>query len=364
MKILHCADLHLDSKMNILRDTDKAKARRAELLRNFDRMVSYAIDEGIKDILIAGDMFDTGTVSATARKTVKNTIDANPEIHFYYLKGNHDRDNFISGMESIPDNLFLFSDDKWTEYRLGTHITLNGAELNASNADILYNSLVLNQDCFNIVMLHGQESEARPGDRTVAVSLPALRNKGIDYLALGHIHGYREGILDRRGAYCYPGCLEGRGYDETGRHGFVVLDIDEASHSFTRTFVDFAVRTVEEIDVDISECISNVDIVTKICSEVTFNIENYLKINLVGAMDVERDDIDIEYITGCLSGKTYHIKVKDMTTLRVNLDDYLFEESLKGEFVRMVQVQDLSDEEKAAVIRYGFEAISGGKLDS
>ena len=48
----------------------------------------------------------------------------------------------------------------------------------------------------------------------------------------------------------------------------------------------------------------------------------------------------------------------------IALDDYLFEESLKGEFVRMVQVQDLSDEEKAAVIRYGFEAISGGRLDS
>ena len=32
--------------------------------------------------------------------------------------------------------------------------------------------------------------------------------------------------MDSRGIYCYPGCLEGRGFDECEQKGFVVLDID------------------------------------------------------------------------------------------------------------------------------------------
>lgn len=362
MKILHCADLHLDSKMNLL-GKEKAKSRRAELLNNFTRLVNYADENGIEAVLIAGDMFDSNSVSATARKAVRAEIENKPHIAFYYLKGNHDKDGFISGMEELPANLHLFG-NAWTEYELCYGISLVGAELTADNENYLYNSLVLDSEKFNIVMLHGQESQARQGDRTVIVSIPLLKNKGIDYLALGHIHEYREAALDGRGVYCYPGCLEGRGYDEAGEHGFVVLDIDEFSHSCRRSFVKFALRTVEEHDVDVSECISNIDIVSVIKEKIDFNKDNYVKINLTGCMDVERDDIAIEYIAGCFDDKCYHIKVKDMTTLRVNLDDYLYEESLKGEFVRMVNAQtELPEEEKAAIIRYGFEAISGGKLD-
>ena len=53
--------------------------------------------------------------------------------------------------------------------------------------------------------------------------------KNIDYLALGHIHKYKQAELDQRGVYCYSGCLEGRGFDECGEKGFVLLDIDEES---------------------------------------------------------------------------------------------------------------------------------------
>lgn len=47
-------------------------------------------------------------MSATARNLVKDSITSNPDIDFYYLKGNHDSDNFISKLDEIPDNLKLF----------------------------------------------------------------------------------------------------------------------------------------------------------------------------------------------------------------------------------------------------------------
>ena len=41
MKIIHCADLHLDSKMESNLDREAASMRRDELLDTFERMVRY-----------------------------------------------------------------------------------------------------------------------------------------------------------------------------------------------------------------------------------------------------------------------------------------------------------------------------------
>ena len=97
--------------------------------------------------------------------------------------------------------------------------------------------LELNREDFNIVMLHGQDS-VRPGEELIA--LPLLRNKSIRYLALGHIHSYKCEKLDLDGRYCYCGCLEGRGFDECGEKGFVLLDIN--GDRLSSEFIPFAYR--------------------------------------------------------------------------------------------------------------------------
>lgn len=85
MRILHCADLHLDSKLNANLDETKVRQRRNEILNGFVRMVEYAESEKIEHILIAGDLFDKNKVSATARKVVEQTLRDHPDITFYYL---------------------------------------------------------------------------------------------------------------------------------------------------------------------------------------------------------------------------------------------------------------------------------------
>ena len=153
MKIIHCADLHLDSKMTSNLSKEQAKERKMEILRTYSRMIEYAKNNDVKAIIIAGDLFDTRNVSATARNLVKDSITSNPDIDFYYLKGNHDSDNFISKLDEIPENLKLFS-NQWTSYSYG-NITITGLEIDKSNQAVMYNSLVLDNDNYNVVTLHG-----------------------------------------------------------------------------------------------------------------------------------------------------------------------------------------------------------------
>ena len=220
MKIIHCADLHLDSKMTANLSKEQAKERKMEILRTFSRMVDYAAKNGVRVVIIAGDLFDTRNVSATARNLVRDTILQHPHIDFLYLKGNHDYDNFLSKLDEIPENLKLF-EDSWKSYSYG-NVVISGLELSKENQVTAYNSLVLDHGVYNVVTLHGQITDYGIKDKAEIINLDSLKNKNIDYLALGHVHEYQAGQLDARGVYCYSGCLEGRGFDECGDKGFVL----------------------------------------------------------------------------------------------------------------------------------------------
>jgi DNA repair exonuclease SbcCD nuclease subunit len=369
MKIIHCADLHLDSRMQTNLTKDQAKERKAEILETFLSMIDYAVENNVSAILISGDLFDTKRVSARTKNVVREAVLNNPGIEFYYLKGNHDVSSPFDDIEennSIPDNLKLFSGE-WTSYcpAEGSRIRITGLELGADNAAAAWNTLVLDTECINIVMLHGQETESR-SDKTECINLKALRNRGIDYLALGHIHAYKMEKLDSRGSYCYPGCLEGRGFDECGEHGFVLLDIDEAKNDtaerIKKEFVPIAFRRLYCFEMDISGCMSSPEIETKIWESLaaeTFEQTDLIKLVLTGRVDVECEK-DTDYLLKRLKSLCFYMKIEDESEYAVDYDSFMLDESLKGEFVRTVMAkEDITGEEKARIIRCGIQALRG-----
>ena len=327
MKIVHCADLHLDSKMTANLTKEQARERKKEILRTFTRMVEYAAKNGVRAILIAGDLFDTRNISAMARNTVRDMICTHPEIDFLYLRGNHDSDNFLSKMEEIPENLLLFGEE-WTAYRYG-NVVITGMELNERNQVTAYNSLVLGHDDYNIVTLHGQLGNYRSREQAENISLNDLKNKNIDYLALGHVHGFVQEALDNRGIYCYPGCLEGRGLE---------VDVTGA-------------MTTQEVAGRMEQAIA----------ETSYPSGSMVKFVLTGDVEVD-SEFNCEYLQDLFTDYFYFEKVYDHTHLRVNYSDYEKDASLKGEFIRMVLGSDLSEDEKTQVIRCGIMALSGEEI--
>lgn len=359
MKIIHCGDLHLDSKMTANLSKEQARERKMEILRTFTRMVDYANKNGVRAIMIAGDLFDTHNISATARNLVKDTIIQNSGIDFYYLKGNHDDDNFLSRLDEVPKNLKLFT-NKWTTYSYG-NITITGLELSAANQITAYNSLVLDHDVFNIVLLHGQLTEYGNKKDTESISLDNLKNKNIDYLALGHYHEYRDGSLDSRGAYCYCGCLEGRGFDEIGPKGFVLIDINESTRRAQMKFIPCGYRTLYELKVNVSGVETTQEAAKKIeetIAKADISSRSLVKIILTGEVDVDCE-LNLDFLQDMFANYFYFEKVSDETTLKINYSDFEKDASLKGEFIRMVLDSDLDEAKKAEVIRCGIQALIG-----
>ncbi|MCI7770282.1 MAG: metallophosphoesterase [Eubacterium sp.] len=372
MKILHCADIHLDSAMTANLDKDKAKERKSELLASFKDMVAYAVKENIRVIIIAGDLFDTRNISVGAKKEVDNIIINNPDIMFYYLQGNHDNGSFLAFLEEVPGNLRMFGKE-WTSYNAGVidngsiikNVVITGVELDSDNSGKIYGSLSLNAGNYNIVVLHGQEASHISKNNAQVISLKDLRNRGIDYLALGHVHEYSSDRLDARGVYCYPGCLEGRGFDEAGEHGFVILDIDEVTGKSDTYFVPFARRNVYVAQVDVTGCANTFEIeqcVRKFLAASGYAKESLVKIELTGTLDVECEK-NTDYLCKQFESGFFAFKIKDCTQYKVDYMSYEHDVSLKGEFIRNVMAREnINEQDKAEIIRYGLQALQGEEI--
>lgn len=355
MKIIHCADLHLESKMTAVLPDDKARERRSELLDTFERMVAYAAENGVSAVIVAGDMFDTKKVSLAARGRVRSVMTAHPELEFYCLRGNHDGGGFAV-LSDPPANLRLFGPD-WTTYSPGGGVYITGAE---PEGGVDYSRLSLDESKVNIVVMHGQESDVDSPD---TVCLRQLRGRGIDYLALGHVHSYKEEKLDGRGRYCYSGCLEGRGFDECGEHGFVVLDID--GRDVKTSFVPFARRRLRDVETDITGCMTTDEIIARVrrrLGEEGASKEDLVKLVLVGRVDVECEK-DPDLLISGFKDEYYFVRLDDRSALAVDPKVYERDISLKGEFVRTVMAENgLSDEDKAEIIRCGLMALAGEEV--
>ncbi|PXV91631.1 DNA repair exonuclease SbcCD nuclease subunit [Lachnotalea glycerini] len=359
MRIIHCADLHLDSKMETNLTSEQAKERRYEILSTFENMVEYAIKNEVKIVIIAGDLFDTAqNQQKTIKNRVLNAIRNAGNIDFLYLQGNHDKDDFFKSLSKRPDNLKLFCQE-WSGYTYD-NVVITGIEFGKEDNSGIYSELILNENEINIVVMHGQISGYRTDNKGELIWLNALQNKYIDYLALGHIHEYKCEKLDYRGVYCYSGCLEGRGFDECGKKGFVVLDIE--NHQITSKFISQTKRTLHEIHVNLANMIDSDKIIEKVENAIQeIPKKDLLKVVLEGEI-LEETEIDSSYIEQKMKSRYYFFKIVDKTELKIDYLKYENDISLKGEFIRKVKSLNTTEEEKSKIIMMGIRALVGKEV--
>ena len=355
MKLIHCADLHLDSPMESNLSVEQAKERKNEILGTFARLLQLASESRADGVLISGDLFDSRHITKKTERYVLDLIRKYPDLSFFYLAGNHDRGSALSELDGSerPENLYLFG-DVWQSYKLG-EVVITGSE--APDLD----KLRLEKSALNIVMLHGQESGERGVDKRDVIRFSKLKGKHIDYIALGHLHTYRQAQIDERCIACYSGCLEGRGFDECGQKGFVLLEIKDGK--ITHQFVPIARRELYTVPCDITGFETRMDLEERVMAAVEkIPSSSLVKVILTGYCPAEQSK-DVDYLLSILSSKFYFAKIYDETRLLIRPEDYRNDVSLKGEFVRRVLDSDMSESEKERVLACGLRALCGEEVE-
>ena len=348
MKIIHTSDLHLDSPFSANFDKEHAAIRKRELSDTLYRISNFALSEGAGAIIIAGDLFDSTRISKRRAEAVFSVMREHADISYYYLTGNHERDGLLSSGAEVPENLFAFG-EKWTYFEARDTVICGRTTL----TDGMMNELIVPEGKNCIAVLHGSLTERPAGEDTIGLS--TLQGSGINYLALGHYHSYSAKEFNG-GVAVYSGTPEGRGFDETGECGIVLIDTDSLSHRF----IPFAKRCVLSIEADITDADSIASVRVALESAlVGIKSENIVRVELVGRRSPELI-IDTESLSERFGDKFFYLEVRDLSRPRISPLDYRFDKSFKGEFIRYIyESQDLSDEEKADIVKCGISALLG-----
>lgn len=352
MKIIHCADFHLDSKMEGL-SAEKSKIRREELFLTFEKICEYASNIGAKVVIIAGDLFDSEKIFIKSQSRIMHVISRYPNVDFLYLSGNHDKLGIDANKEDVPSNFKPFGE--WGEFTY-EKVKIYGCD-SSENSKIYAKNF--DPNFINILALHGQVISHAGNISNDEISLPLLKGKNINYLALGHVHKFTEGRIDGRGKYVYCGAVEGRGFDETGEKGIVEIDVEKDCLSYK--FIPCARREISEIFVSCDNFNTWFE-----CKDFAINsVKKLVKdgsIIRVIFTGKRRFEIDGSGIALELSDRYFSVKILDKTEFLIDEKDYLTDKSALGEFVRLVLESDMENLTKNRVIMCGIKALKGEEI--
>ncbi len=255
-KLLHTADLHLDSPFASLSPAHAA-SRREGLRGVFTSMTTYARTEGVELLLIAGDLFDARFVTRDTAQLLRDEFAKLTDTFVVISPGNHDpySPSSVWATLDLPDNVHLF-----TSETLGK-VSVPGKDIDVYGYAFTSNSLrhspiigahVDDPSKTNILCAHAEIDN--PMSEYAPLSREQLAAFGADYAALGHIHNAnsRHGTAGScHWAYC--GCPEGRSFDECGKKHALIVQIDKgAADAVKISKKQFSPRRFETADADVT----------------------------------------------------------------------------------------------------------------
>lgn len=230
IKILHTADVHLDSPLKslALRDEELRDQVHTATRTAFTRIINTAIAENVSALLIAGDLFDRVERSARTAAYLTGQLDRlrDSNIRVFYVKGNHDAENPLTGELSLPDNVHIF-DGRGGKVQLSEDIWIHGVSFANRHApeSLLPKFSAPVAGAINIAMLHTSLAGAAGHDPYAPCTVKDLVAAGFDYWALGHVH--RRQVHAEAPWIIMPGTPQARDIGEPGPKSATLLTIGE-----------------------------------------------------------------------------------------------------------------------------------------
>ncbi len=335
VKILHTADIHIGAAESFLKG--ESLKRRFENLLTFEKIIDLGAERNVDLIAIAGDLFDSNTVEDRFIDAVFEKI-ASIKKPVVFCAGNHDPLNADSPFlnRELPENLFVlgakdeciaFEDISLKCYgRSFTDVYLKGEERFTLDTD---------KDYVNLMVQHGELKSDLSSDYN-SITPTFVKNSGMDYIALGHVHKRTPvGKIDNT-FFAYCGCPEGQGFDELDDKGVYIGEIGKGVCNLE--FVAVSKRKHIHHKADVTDLVSTEEICTKILADLSVGYgedfrDNLYKIELTGEILPDTKIIKAEILSR-LENELYFVKIKDSTELKVDFEMLSKEPSLKGIFVK------------------------------
>lgn len=356
IKILHTADLHMDSPFEML-SPGKAAVRREELRALPKKIAALAVREKVDLVLLSGDLLDGESAYKETADELCRALRRIPAPVFI-APGNHDyyTDKSVYARMELPDNVFLFNKNTIEHFDFpekGFRV-YGAAFTDKSSRPLLERFHAKRTDgMFNLMCIHG-ETDA-PESAYNPITTGQIAESGLDYLALGHVH--KASGLQRAGntRYSQPGCPEGRGFDEMGKK--TVNLVEACDGKWTLKTVRIAARFYEQLTVDITDTEPLFAIQMALPDET---VRDIYRIILRGESE---GPVNTKLLAEQLAEYFFEVQVKDETNLKEDIWAKTGKDTLRGLFLtKMKQQFDAAESEEAKrkieqAVRWGLAAL-------
>ncbi len=333
VRILHAGDFHLDSAFGAL-TPEQARQRRLESRRSPERLVEWANDHGAELLLLAGDLFDSGSLYGDTAPLLAQALSAF-RGQAVIAPGNHDPYTPDSpyARTAWSGNVHIFTEDRMQTFvfpDLGCAV--HGAAFTAAECpedSVLSGFHAPADGLLHIGLLHGDAAGA--GSRYRPLRTADIAASGLDYLALGHVHGCTGVLTAGTVPYAYCGCIEGRGFDELGDKGFLFGEIGPGSADMR--FVPFARRRYCIAAADVTDGDALAALERTLPHDTDSDI---YRIRLTGTPE---QPPRLPLLQEALAERFFALQLRDETTVRRDLWDRCGEDTLRGLFLQELRRQ-------------------------
>lgn len=358
LKFIHAADFHLDSAFAAL-PAGRAAERRRESRELPFRLADYVNAHGVQLVLLAGDLFDSASPYRDTGEALAEAL-GRMNAQVLAVPGNHDWYGPGTPWTAVPwpENVHIFRESAMTAAALpALGVTVHGAAFTSpeQGESLLAGFTAPEDGRVHLGLLHGEVEP--PEARYDPLRREEIAASGLAYLALGHIHKRGEPRRYGRTLCAWPGCAEGRGFDELGEKGFYEGVIDDDGEA-SLTFVPFARRRYEIIEADVTGRSPREALEAALPS----GTENDLyRVLLTG--ETGEGGADPRALETALAGRFYALEIRDRTRVAADVWARAGEDSLRGLFLRDLRAKwdAAGDEaEREAVtqaVRFGLAAL-------
>ena len=341
MKFVHIADMHFDMPFTVLAKNGLAEQRRLDQRNAFNKMVNYIKENNIDYLFISGDLYENEYVRKTTIEYINNCFKQIPNTKIFITPGNHDPylvNSYYNKFE-WNENVHIFTkmekieDKKLNIYGYGfTDFYSKKVELPINIDTSKINILVMHADLDGATKEVGEYNSILESE---------LKNTNFDYIALGHIH---KNNFNESKKILYPGSMIAGGFDELGKHGMLVGEINEENKKMSLEFIELDNKEFVEENIDISKIESQEELIENI-NQIKIDENKYYKIILTGTKNLE---LNTNELIKHIQNKNI-IKIKDKTKIEYDLEKISKEQSLKGIFVKEL-LEKINDENKEDVL--------------
>lgn len=324
VRVLHTADLHLDTALGASLPGGLARRRREELRETFDRITGLARERGVEVLLVAGDFLEEDAARSLVRHVNARFGDLS-NTRVFIAPGNHDPATPDSVYRTFPwaPNVHIFDREEWTAVELpGLNLVVHG--LGWSRREIrqplLRGYRVPGDRRAHVVLMHGDLAGREGETPYLPVTAEDIEGCGADYVALGHLHGPRMVEKGKRILGGYPGSPEPLGFGEPGEHGVWLGTV--ARGKVEMEFIPTASRryVIGEVRVSPGEGTGEVAEAVRQAFEPASMERDFFRVNLVGLVDAE-EPVELAAIREALHKDFYYLELVDATVPDYDLEE-------------------------------------------